>query len=48
MYLLKMLNKKTGKIECYTTDIKHKDEIPLILESWTAAGYEIISFEPVK
>jgi hypothetical protein len=45
-YLITMKNPKSGEAEAYTTAIDSADEIPLITEFWTGAGYEVMSFAP--
>ena len=47
IYVIKMLSKRTGKTETYSTAVRNPGMIPAIMETWTAAGYEILSFEPL-
>jgi hypothetical protein len=42
-YSLTLKNPISGKTETYTAVLGSTDEIPLILEFWTGAGYEVIS-----
>jgi hypothetical protein len=42
-YSLTLKNLISGKTETYAVALDSPDEIPLILDFWTDAGYEVIS-----